>query len=249
MIRPFFLLLLSIQLFAIIVIKPREVGEAPGVTGQVSGAFETKRGNTDTDSYSGGAELQYDNNVSTLVWGTVNAAYGKANGVKNTNNVYAHLRYIENIRTKALAGELFAQIEGDEFKSIKDRILSGGDVRARLFRPKGAWGGLFLGLGAFFEYVGYSTAVDPAEHNIRFNSYLAYTLNMANASKFTLYGYFQPEVTDVTDFYSALSAELELQIYRQLYLGFVAAHTYDSTPAAGIKKQDFYQRTYLMYKF
>jgi len=247
--RTLSILLIAAQLHAIVAIKPREVGENPGLTGEVAGAFDTKRGNTETDSYSAAFELQYDSNASYLVWGMVTAAYGEASGVKNTNNVYGHLRYIENIRGQRLAEEGFAQIEEDEFKSIKDRFLLGAGLRAKLLRPKQGWGGLFLGAGAFLEYVGYSTGIDPAERNVRFNSYIAYSLSMANDSKFILDAYYQPKVNDFGDYLTSVSATLEIQIYRQLYLGFATVYAHDSKPAIGVKEDDFSQKTLIKYKF
>ena len=249
LIRTLFTLLISTQLCAIVVVKPREVGENPGLTGEVAGAFDTKRGNTETDNYSAAFELQYDSNASYLVWGAVTAAYGEASGVKNTNNVYGHLRYIKDIRGRKLAEEVFAQIEEDEFKSIKDRVLLGAGLRAKLLRPKQGWGGLFFGLGAFLEYVGYSTGIDPAERNVRFNSYIAYSLSMANDSKLILDAYYQPKVSDFNDYLTSVSATLEIQIYRQLYLGFVTAYVHDSKPAIGVKEDDFSQKTLIKFKF
>ena len=251
---PFFLrtlsiLLVSAQLYAIVVVKPREVGENPGLTGEVAGSFDTKRGNTETDNYSGAFELQYDSNASYLVWGAVTAAYGEASGIRNTNNVYAHVRYIENIRGQKLAEEVFAQIEEDEFKSIKDRLLFGGGLRAKLLRPKQGWGGLFLGAGAFLEYVGYSTGVDPAERNVRLSTYAAYSLSMENDSTFILDAYYQPKINDFGDYLTSVSATLEIRIYRQLYLGFITLYSHDSAPAVGVKEDDFSQKTLIKFKF
>jgi len=247
--RTLFFLFVSTQLYAIVTIKPREVGENPGLTGEVAGAFDTKRGNTETDNYSAAFELQYDNNASYLVWGMVTAAYGEASGVKNTNNMYGHVRYIENIRGQKLAEEVFAQIEEDEFKSIKDRLLFGGGLRAKLLRPKQGWGGLFLGAGAFLEYVGYSTGVDPAERNVRLSTYAAYSLSMENDSKFVLDAYYQPKVDDFGDYLTSVSGALEIQIYRQLYLGFIVRYAHDSAPAVGVKMDDFSQKTLIKFKF
>lgn len=249
MFRFLFLCFMTIPLLAVVQISPREVGENPGISGEVSGLFETKRGNTDTDNYSGAFTLQYDNNVSYLVWGVVQAAYGEASGVKNTNKIYSHARYIENIRGKRLAYELFFQMEEDEFKSIKDRMLTGGGVRAKLLRPKDGWGGLFFGLGAFFEYIGYSTGVDPTERNLRFSSYLAYTLNMPEENSFLLSGYYQPKVDNTNDYIVALSSQLEVHIYKKLYLGFNINYSRDTKPAIGIKTDDFSQQTLFKYKF
>jgi len=244
-----FLLLISLPLLAIVTVKPREVGENPGITGSVSGSLETKRGNTDKDNYAAAFQLQYDSNTSYLVWGMVDGAYGESGGATDTNNLYMHLRYIRNIRDKWLAAELFTQLEEDEFKAIKDRFLLGGGLRARLLRPQSEWGGLFGGLGAMYEYVGYTTPVDPLERNIRLNSYLSYALTFNTDSHFVLNGYYQPKADEFSDFWFMLGGMLEVRIYKQLYLGFMTSYTHDSKPAAGVKEDDYSQRTFFEYKF
>ncbi|UFS62448.1 DUF481 domain-containing protein [Sulfurimonas sp. HSL-3221] len=250
MVRAFFLLLLSVQLFAIVAIKPREVGEKPGLSGELSGAFETKRGNTEKDNYSGSLQLQFDSNTTYVLWGVVRGEYGEASGVKDTDNLFAHLRYIRNIAGADIAAEGFGQMEKDAFKSIEERALAGGGVRWKVLNKKrGQWGGLFIGLGAYAEYIGYSTAVDPLERNLRFNSYLAYSLPLPDDALFAAVAYYQPKVDDANDYYIATSARVELRIYKQLYLGFRVGYNHDAKPAVGVKQDDFYQRTLFTFKF
>jgi hypothetical protein len=249
LIRILLLLLISLQLFAIVTIKPREVGEKPGISGSVSGSFETKRGNTDKDNYAAALQLQYDSNSTYLVWGMVDGAYGESSGVTDTNELYGHLRYIRNIRGKWLAYEVFSQLEEDEFKAIKDRILFGADYRIKLMRPKGEWGGLFVGLGAMLEYIGYTTSVDPAERNVRLNSYLSYSLVFNSDSRFVLNGYYQPKIDDFSDYIVTLAGELEVRIYKQLFIGITSTYAHDSKPAVGVKEDDFSQRTFFELKF
>jgi len=250
LIRTLLLLLLSIQLFAIVAIKPREVGEKPGFSGEISAAFETNRGNTEKDNYSGDILLQYDSNTTYLLWGVIRGEYGEAAGVKNTNNLFAHLRYIENIFGPDVAAEGFAQIEEDEFKSIKDRELLGGGLRWKVLNKNHArWGGLFIGLGGYAEYIAYSTALNPPERNLRFSSYLAYTLPLPNDGLFAAVAYYQPKLTMISDYYLTASARVELQIYKQLYLGFWVEYDHDAVPALGVKEDDFQQRTIFTLKF
>ena len=250
MIRPLFLLLFSIQLFAVVVIKPREVGERPGFSGELSGAFETKRGNTEKDNYSGALHLQFDSNTTYVIWGVLRGEYGEASGVKDTNNLFSHLRYIRNIKGEDVAAEGFTQMEEDEFKSIDQRVLAGGGLRWKVLnKGKDALGGLFIGAGIFAEYIGYSTGADPLERNVRINSYLAYSLPLPDDGLFAAVTYYQPKLDNSNDYYIAVSASIELQIYRQLYIGFRAGYNHDSEPAVDVKKDDFEQRTLFTFKF
>lgn len=247
--RYLLLVLLSVPLLAIVAIKPREVGENPGVTGSLTGSFETKRGNTDKDNYNAAVKLQYDNNISYLVWGMVRGEYGQASGTRDTNNFFAHVRYIYNIYGDSFALEALAQAEGDEFKKIKNRSLLGGGARWRVSETDYEWGGVFVGLGAFYEYVGYSDNVDPLERNARFNSYLAYTVGFSDDNRFTAVGYYQPRVAKMDDYMLSASAGLEVNVYRQIFIGFHISYEHDSEPATGVKKDDFSQETLFRIKF
>lgn len=248
--RTLFLLFLAVPLLAVVVIKPREVGETPGISGAVSGAFETRRGNTEKDNYAASLQLQYDSNASSLVWGELRGEYGESGGARDTNNLFSHLRYIRNLFGRNTAGELFGQLEKDEFKSINIRALAGGGMRWKVLnKGTDAWGGLFAGLGIYAEYIGYATRLDPVEHNGRFNGYLAYALPFRQGGSFTAAAYYQPKVDNGSDCYVSVSARLELPIYRQLFLAFGIGYNYDAEPALGVKKDDIEQRTLFTYKF
>lgn len=248
MIRILLLLFIATNLFAIVSIAPREVGETPGISGELSGAFETKRGNTEKDNYSAAFRLQYDNNRSYLIWGVLEGEYGEASGTRDTNNFFAHLRYIHNLIGSRVASELYGQLEEDEFKSIKNRDLLGAGARWKVLDGRDSWGGLFAGLGAFYEYIGYSTGVDPVEHNVRFNGYLAYTKQFGDAL-FAVAGYYQPRVDHLDDYLLSASARLDVHIYQALFIGFRISYEYDAVPAVGVKKEDFSQKTLFQYRF
>ncbi len=235
--------------WGIVPIKPREVGENPGTSGEIAVALQTKRGNTDKDNYTLSLKMKYDSNTSWLAWGMLRGEYGEALGERNVNNVFSHFRYIQNLTGNFLAFELFAQIQADEFKSIKNRSLGGGGLRWKAAREDSEWGGAFLGLGAFYEYVGYATEADPLERNVRINAYLAYTFTFEQAGLFTVVGYFQPKIDDFSDYLAIVAANVEVSVYKQLYVSFYISYEYDAVPAVDVKKEDFTQQTLIKYKF
>lgn len=249
MLRFILFLTLAIPLMAIVAIKPREVGEKPGWSGEISGSFETRRGNTEKDNYAASAKLQYDDNASYLVWGMIRGEYGEASGVKDTNNLFSHARYIKNLERRNWVAEAFAQVEEDEFKSIKDRALGGGGLRVKIQGDDDEWGGLFVGLGGYFEYIGYSTEIDPRERNLRCNAYLAYTVHFLDDAQLTAVAYYQPRLTALGDYYLSTSAGLQVHVIQALFLSFRIGYEHDAQPAVGVKKDDFMQRTLFQYKF
>jgi len=213
----------------------------------LKGSFETKRGNSDVDSYSAGLRLQYDNNESYLIWSDFTFSYGKSSGVTNTNKTYAHVRYVHHLYKKSLDWETFVQVETNEFTKVEDRDLYGAGLR--LLINKNNFGKLHVGFGSFYEYLAYTTTVDPVEKNIRLNTYLAYKNNFTKKSSLTYVLYYQPKIDAFNDYIFSNALELNIFIYKKLYLNIVFFYDYDSRPALDVKQKDISQKTSLIYKF
>ncbi len=242
------LLLLS-PLFALVSIAPVDIGSKPGISGNVSGSFSSKSGNTEKDEYSLGLRLQYDEGNDYLFWGTATYDYGKSQDTKNEDKTYAHFRYIREMQTEDWCGEAFVQTQQDEFKDINDRSLVGGGVRWRFFNTE-AWGKGYAGLGAFYEAIEYAhPLLNPDEDNERINSYIAYTKSFMTASKLSYVGYYQPKFSDGSDYVTSQKLELIVPIYGKLNLSMSAAYDYDSRPPVGIKKSDKVFNTALLWEF
>lgn len=234
---------------ALVSIAPVDIGEKPGVSGNVSGSFSSKSGNTEKDEYSLGARLQYDEGEQYVVWGTLAYDYGKSEGVKNEDKTYAHLRYIRALSGDAWCGELFVQTEQDEFKDINNRSLVGAGVRWRFF-DSAEWGKGYAGLGAMYERITYDTStVNPDEDNNRLNSYIAYTKKFMTASKVSYVGYYQPKLDEGSDYVTTQTVELIVPIYGKLNLSLSANYAYDSRPPVGVKKKDTAYMTTLVWEF
>ncbi len=243
----FLLLFLSVSLEAVITIAPVNIGDKPGFSGSLKGSFETKRGNSDVDNYAAGIRGQYDNNISYVLWGDVTFSYGKASGETNTNKSYSHIRYIHALEMKELNYELFAQTEMNEFTMVKKRFLSGGGLRYHFDNEQ--YGNIYIGLGGFYEHIAYTTQIDPSEQNIRLNSYIAYSKSFNKESKLSYVGYYQPKLDEIGDYILSNGLELEVLIYKTLYLNFVFYYDVDSKPAIGVKSEDISQKTSFIYKF
>jgi len=231
---------------AIITVEPIEIGAKPGVSGKIGGSFQTKRGNTNKDEYAGAIQFQYDNNESYTIWSNVTFSYGEVAGIRNTNKTFIHLRAIHRL-SKKIDWETYVQSSTNEFTKVEKRRLGGAGLRLHLKTKK--IGDLFLGLGAYYEAIGYTTDVDPYEHNTRVNSYIAYTKEFSETTKFVYTGYYQPNVNDMSDYITSNSISLKIQIYKKLYLNFILYYDVDSKPAVGVEKTDFTQVTSFTYEF
>lgn len=245
----FLCIFITSTLHAIVAIKPRDIGDNPGVSGSVTASFDTKRGNTETDNYKSAIKLMYDNNSSYLVWGMLSYEYGEANSIKNTNKVFSHIRYIETTTLENLNKEAYIQLSDDEFKGIKNRLLAGAGVRYNVF-GNDYYGRTYLGASAYGEHVIYgNNSVDPTENNVRGNFYIAYRLRLNEDSEFNALAYYQPRVDKFEDFYSSSTLGLQLHIYLSLFLNFKLTHEYDSRPAIDVLKEDITSSTEFVLKF
>ncbi|MCK9453728.1 MAG: DUF481 domain-containing protein [Sulfurimonas sp.] len=248
-----FLLLIAFiatqYIFALVTIAPVEIGDKPGFSSTIEAALETKRGNSDTDDYKASARVTYDNNESYVAWLEVSGAYGEANNEENTNKLFSHARYIHAITEELLRGELFLQLQNDEFKEIKSRALSGIGAR---FKLHNIWQNSrgYLGLGAFYEDVAYNNPlINPSEQNIRANAYFAYSINLNKSASATYTLYYQPKVNDFSDNVQSHEIELKLDIYKNLLLKFSLSYDTDSEPPIGVRKYDLTQNTSFILNF
>jgi len=241
------LLLLYVNSYAIVTIAPVNIGDKPGKSGMLKGSFETKRGNSDVDNYSAGLRFSYDNNSSYVIWSDFTFSYGKSSGVTNTNKTYTHIRYIHKLYKKSIDWESFIQSETNEFTKVKYRYIEGAGLR--FYAKKATLGELYVGVGLFNENIAYTTDVDPRESNIRLNNYIAYTNKYTKESYISYISYYQPKINSFSDYIFSNGIELNVLIYKEIYLNITFYYDYDSSPAIGVEKEDVTQKTSFIYKF
>ncbi|QSZ43072.1 DUF481 domain-containing protein [Sulfurimonas aquatica] len=246
----FLVLITTHTLYALVAIAPVDIGAKEGLSGKVEAGFETKRGNTDKDNYQASLRLLYDEGQEYVAWGEISLEYGQSNARKDTNKAFSHARYIHALLDrKDLVYELFTQLESDEFRKIHSRLLLGAGIRYRFFNNTTKGKGYF-GLSAFHEYIDYTNSnLNPLENNQRLNSYIAYSVNFSQSSKFSASIYYQPKVHDFKDYIQTNSIELNFKIYKQLLLKLSTIYNIDTKPPSGVKEVDFTQRVTFIYDF
>lgn len=242
-----FLLMAAVGADAIVSITPVVIGAKPGFSGKAQGSLATNRGNVNSDSYGGGLRLQYDEAKRYVVWGEFSGNYASASGQAYSDNTFAHIRYIHKLLPKEVDWEAFVQSQTNQFTDIKERLLEGGDIRWHFKNKK--LGDLFFGAGGFYEHIIYTTSVNPTENNVRYSFYLSYVKVVSKSAKFSYIGYYQPKVNKLSDYLISNSAQLKINIYKQLFLNFQVEYDIDSVPPVGIQKSDFSQTTSFMYQF
>jgi hypothetical protein len=244
------LLLVTTQyLFALVSIVPIEIGDDAGVHGQITASLETKRGNTEKDTYKGSVKIVYDSNTSYVTWAEISGEYAEADKIVDTNKIYIHLRHIHALTPEDIRMEGFVQDEDDQFKNIKRRLLGGGGLRFKIFNIFKDGKG-YIGLGSLYETIKYTDPlINKEEKNIRINSYFAYTAKLGDDSTISYSLFYQPKYNNFHDYVKSHKLNLELHVYKKLYLNLKASWDVDTKPAIGVKKYDLYQETSFVLKF
>lgn len=243
----FGLLLASSLLRAIVIVSPLEPGENLGFGGEVSAASSKVTGNSDVNQYNVGGKLSYGwEERATFV--NASYTYGEAGGVKNTDNTYAHLRYLHRW-DRITVLESYVQIEKNEFVSLKFRGLAGGGVRWKI--KNGGVNRWYLGAGAFYSQ---ETIEDPdegeyVEHPSRGNVYLSYKGILRENVEGTMTLYYQPLLEDGADHHVYLDGEVGVVVIENVQVKFILQVREDSRPPEGREVRDTSTVIALGYKF
>lgn len=239
-----FLVLLT-SVHAIVTIKPVDVGgKKAGLSGELVGAYSIHKGNTDLSATDIGGAIQLDTNTTVSV---VKASYkrGDAKEVLTINQGFLHARFITTVHS-VFDGEMFVQEQFNTFTKLISRTLLGTGTRINIGQAT-TYGKGYLGLGGF--YAAELEENTPFDYYVRGNIYLSYTYDYQKVISVALVGYYQPRVTNFSDFLVLSTGQLELKLHKKLSLLLSFTFNYDSKPATGISSYDVAQTTALKFHF
>ena len=241
---PLYLLLLS-SVFAIVTIKPIDIGEKPlGYSGELSFSWKSNRGNSEIDTTDAGIYLQRDFNNS-LYFVKSSYSYGEADGTKNIDKSFVHLRRIHKL-SEHFDDEQFIQQQSNAFQDLTLRTLSGAGLRVHTGDPKTS-GRLYFGFGAF--YLIEKERSFPEETYARSSFYLSYKYAPRKDYTFALISYYQPHIERSSDYLQLSTMELNLAFNKSFSVKFSVEYNVNSLPVLGVKPYDYSQTTAFKYKF
>lgn len=227
-----FLLGSGFSAHAFINIETLRIEPLDGFTGNLDLTGQFQSGNTDKNILNFSSSNRYHSGEHEVL-AIANYRYGESFNKKDTHRGSAHLRYAKEL-SELLIGELFAQIEFDEFKSLNQRDLFGVSSRFRLINEERFF--LFSGLGFFAESEQLKS--DTNQENFRGNIYLSGVYKTEQALKASLVVYFQPLWDTLVDHRLNLDFDIESPIYKTLSLVFSYDYQFDNRPPSNVKKYD-----------
>ena len=237
--------------YAIVNMEDLHLGAPPeGFSGQLELAISGAAGNTRKSSSNFGTRIQWHRKQHTNYM-LLNYAYGRSQGVTDTNKGFIHLRHIYQARATR-AWEAFAQAAKDEFTRLSLRTLLGGGTRLTLIerqKQKAA----FLGLGAFYEQEKLSDNQTSSEEQTsdlwRANLYFVFKYRLNSGVTILSSTYYQPSVNTPSDYRLSETAGLNVKIADNLALSLSLDITHDSQPPQNVTATDTSYQTGITYNF
>ena len=176
--------------------------------------------------------------------------YGENNNISNVNKAFIHYRYIYQMN-ETLDLEFFGQLEKNEFTRISYRGLVGSGVRYSIAKTNKHRG--FLGLGGFYSSekteVTEGLTDDGVENFVRANLYFLSKYQISSTLNFSNVIYYQPRLSDFSDYRALLESKLDFKIAKNLSLRLSLDVEHDSQPSQTIKSTDVSYMTGLAFKF
>ena len=147
------------------------------------------------------------------------------------NKGSAHMRYNYSF-SNSMAVELFSQVEFNEFLRLDLRTLGGLGLRTLLAESENTT--LYMGAGYMYEVESYnssSVAEDDLEATAnRATTYISLESNPSDTNSGTLTAYFQPNISDFSDYRAIVNAELEHKLSDNFALNISLSVRMDSDP-------------------
>ena len=180
----------------------------------------------------------------------LNHEYGENKNIRDTNKTFIHFRNIWNHKAE-VSWEVFTQLQDNEFTRLKLRALLGGGTRLRLSSEEDR--SAHLGLGAFrekeeLEFASTTTDTGVTYTN-RLNLYLVYNQALSSHSKLISTLYYQPSISEMTDYRLLEKIGLKLDITENLSFNISLDIKLDSRPPQSTQKTDTAYNTGFEYDF
>jgi len=216
-----------------------------GAAGSVSLGITSKTGNVDYFETKLGGTAGYRQGRHLLL-GVVSGTYAaKRTGgdrqddpsgtlfdseARYANKLLGALRYNYGFNDR-LAGELFTQLQYDEFLRMDLRGLGG--VGARLTVVEGDRGNVHLGTGYMLEHESQNpdlVAEDPTTLAHRWTSYVSFAIEPVDGLTISSTGYAQPRITDFADYRLLNESALSVGLGEHFSIGIAFTLRHDSDP-------------------
>lgn len=242
--------LISTSAFAIVNLEELHLGKPKeGLSANTSLGISGAAGNSEYFDVEWTGRLQLAQQSYTR-YALLQYAYGESFQRENQNSAFLHLRNIQHL-TAARSWETFVQAEQDKFARLQFRGLLGGGMRWE-FNVSEKADQIYFGTGGFYSYESIereASASDSGEEQLfRGNFYLVYKRNISDNALIHSTTYYQPSLSEFSDYRLLEVAGLSVKINELLSLSLNIELTHDSAPPELVEKTDINYKSGLIYQ-
>jgi hypothetical protein len=217
--------------------------DTAGWQGEASAFVRVSGGNTDVQNYFTDAAGQWQGDRQRIR-AIVGYELSRNDGRETSEALTAHLRHNYRIR-QGVSTIAFSQFQRNPFQNLRARILLGGGLRFDLVSNEKRR--FAIGMSGMFESEELTDA--RTSTTTRLSTFLDFTRDLKQYLRFAIVGWYQPDLSDVSDTRASAIADLDIDLVGPLVLVTGATFKYDSQPPDGIKEIDWSVRTGLKLSF
>lgn len=205
--------------------------DTTGWDGTLEAGFSVNQNNSLLISATSLAHVQYKTKKDLyMVIG--NWRFTNGGTSRFVNDGMAHFRYNHKFNSW-LRLEAFTQVQYNELLNLRLRYLVGLGPRFKFIDKKMIH--MYTGVLYMFEYEN-QTVNDTLEYNNRLSTYLSWTIDPNPNFSFVATTYYQPKLTDWSDFRISGNYALKFKAFKRLAFKIEFSFLYDSTPSLNINK-------------
>jgi hypothetical protein len=214
-----------------------------GWQGQASAFVRVSGGNTDVQDYFTNAAGQWQGDHQR-VRAIVGYDLSRNDGRDTSEDLIAHLRH--NYRFSRWGSTLgFGQYQRNPFQALRARVLLGGGLRFDLVSNEKRR----FAIGVSGMYESEELTDSSTSQTMRLSTFLDFTRDLKQYLRFSIVGWFQPDVSDFADARASVIADLDIDLVGPLVLVTGATFKHDSRPPEDIEEIDWSLRTGLKLSF
>jgi hypothetical protein len=203
--------------------------DTTGFDGTLEAGFAINQNNTLLVSATTNAHVQYKTKKDLFMllggWRFTNGGTSRF-----VNDGMVHFRYNRKFNDW-LRLEAFVQVQYNELLNLRLRTLVGMGPRIKFVDKKQIH--MYTGVLYMFEYE-HQAITDTMEYNNRLSAYVSWTIDPNPNFSFVATTYYQPKLTDWSDFRISGNYSLRFKAFRRLGFKIDFNFLYDSAPPAGI---------------
>ncbi len=229
----FILLLFCRTLFSQIVnIESQRIhNDTTGWDGTLDAGFSVNQNNTLLVSATTGAHVQYKTKKDLFML-LGNWRFTNGGTERFMNDGMAHFRYNHKFNNW-LRLEAFTQVQYNELLNLRIRYLVGMGPRIKFLDKK--FINMYVGTLYMFEYE-QQAITDTMEYNNRLSAYLSWTIDPNPDFSFVATTYYQPKLTDWSDFRISGNYALKFKAFKRLAFKVEFSFLFDAIPPPGIRQ-------------